>query len=48
LPTPPGTRDGRWKLPHTLAVRTAWCDVLLDLTSPGGQAFMKAFGVMKG
>ena len=26
-------RDGRWTLPHTLAVRTAWCDVLLDLTS---------------
>jgi len=25
-------RDGRWKLPHRLALRTAWCDVLLDLT----------------
>jgi hypothetical protein len=26
-------RDGRWTLPHRLTVRTAWCDVLLDLTS---------------
>lgn len=26
-------RDGRWTLPRRLAVRTAWCDVLLDLTS---------------
>ncbi|MER6509539.1 DUF1707 domain-containing protein [Nonomuraea sp. NPDC001636] len=26
-------RDGRWTLPHRLAVRTAWSDVLLDLTS---------------
>jgi Domain of unknown function (DUF1707) len=26
-------RDGRWKLPHRLALRTAWCDVMLDLTS---------------
>ncbi|MFI6597429.1 DUF1707 domain-containing protein [Nonomuraea sp. NPDC050536] len=26
-------RDGRWTLPHRLALRTAWCDVLLDLTS---------------
>ncbi|MGH3203888.1 MAG: DUF1707 SHOCT-like domain-containing protein [Streptosporangiaceae bacterium] len=26
-------RDGRWTLPHRLAVRTAWCHVLLDLTS---------------
>jgi hypothetical protein len=26
-------RDGRWILPHRLALRTAWCDVLLDLTS---------------
>jgi hypothetical protein len=26
-------RDGRWPLPHRLALRTAWCDVLLDLTS---------------
>jgi hypothetical protein len=26
-------RDGRWRLPHRLALRTAWCDVLLDLTS---------------
>ncbi|MFF4195500.1 DUF1707 domain-containing protein [Nonomuraea sp. NPDC001831] len=25
-------RDGRWTLPHRLAVRTAWSDVLLDLT----------------
>ncbi|MEU7853898.1 DUF1707 domain-containing protein [Nonomuraea sp. NPDC049141] len=26
-------RDGRWTLPHRLALRTAWCEVLLDLTS---------------
>ncbi len=26
-------RDGRWALPHRLALRTTWCDVLLDLTS---------------
>ena len=26
-------RDGRWTLPHRLALRTAWCDVLLDLTN---------------
>ncbi|HEY3687165.1 MAG TPA: DUF1707 domain-containing protein [Streptosporangiaceae bacterium] len=26
-------RDGRWALPHRLALRTAWCDVRLDLTS---------------
>lgn len=26
-------RDGPWKLPHRLTVRTAWSDVLLDLTS---------------
>jgi hypothetical protein len=26
-------RDGRWRLPHRLALRTAWCDVMLDLTS---------------
>ncbi|MBO2448950.1 DUF1707 domain-containing protein [Actinomadura barringtoniae] len=26
-------REGRWVLPHRLAVRTAWCDVLLDLTT---------------
>jgi hypothetical protein len=25
-------RDGRWTLPHRLALRTAWCDVKLDLT----------------
>jgi hypothetical protein len=25
-------RDGRWTLPHRLALRTAWCDVMLDLT----------------
>jgi hypothetical protein len=25
-------RDGRWTLPHRLALRTAWCKVLLDLT----------------
>ncbi|WP_049562092.1 DUF1707 SHOCT-like domain-containing protein [Nonomuraea sp. SBT364] len=25
-------RDGRWTLPHRLALRTSWCDVLLDLT----------------
>ncbi len=26
-------RDDRWTLPHRLALRTVWCDVLLDLTS---------------
>ena len=26
-------RDGRWALPHRLVLRTAWCDVRLDLTS---------------
>jgi len=26
-------RDGRWTLPRRLALRTAWCDVTLDLTS---------------
>ena len=26
-------RDGRWRLPHRLVLRTAWCDVTLDLTS---------------
>jgi len=26
-------RDGRWTLPHRLALRTAWCHVMLDLTS---------------
>ena len=26
-------RDGRWTLPHRLALRTAWCDVMLELTS---------------
>ncbi len=26
-------RDGRWALPRRLALRTAWCEVLLDLTS---------------
>ncbi|SEH04029.1 protein of unknown function [Nonomuraea solani] len=26
-------RDGRWTLPHRLKLNTAWCDVLLDLTS---------------
>ncbi|WP_214318555.1 hypothetical protein [Nonomuraea sediminis] len=25
-------RDGRWTLPHRLALRTAWCTVMLDLT----------------
>jgi len=25
-------REGRWTLPHRLALRTAWCDVRLDLT----------------
>jgi hypothetical protein len=25
-------RDGRWTLPHRLVLRTAWCDVTLDLT----------------
>jgi Domain of unknown function (DUF1707) len=26
-------REGRWTLPHRLALRTAWCNVMLDLTS---------------
>ena len=26
-------RDGRWVLPRRLALRTVWCDVMLDLTS---------------
>jgi hypothetical protein len=26
-------RDGRWTLPRRLVLRTAWCDVMLDLTS---------------
>jgi hypothetical protein len=26
-------RDGRWTLPHRLVLRTAWCNVMLDLTS---------------
>jgi Domain of unknown function (DUF1707) len=26
-------RDGRWTLPHRLTLRTAWCNVMLDLTS---------------
>jgi hypothetical protein len=26
-------RDGQWTLPRRLALRTAWCDVMLDLTS---------------
>ncbi|MEU5883033.1 DUF1707 domain-containing protein [Spirillospora sp. NPDC047279] len=26
-------RDGRWTLPRRLALRTAWCEVMLDLTS---------------
>jgi hypothetical protein len=25
-------RDGQWTLPHRLALRTAWSDVMLDLT----------------
>jgi hypothetical protein len=29
----PVRRDGQWTLPHRLALRTAWCDVVLDLTS---------------
>jgi len=31
-------RDGRWTLPHRLVLRTAWSDVLLDLTraTPSG------------
>ena len=28
----PVRRDGRWTLPHRLALRTAWCGVTLDLT----------------
>ena len=26
-------RDGQWTLPHRLTLRTAWCDVMLDLTN---------------
>ncbi len=26
-------REGRWTLPHRLALRTVWCNVMLDLTS---------------
>jgi hypothetical protein len=26
-------RDGRWTLPRRLKLRTAWCDVMLDLTN---------------
>jgi hypothetical protein len=26
-------RDGRWTLPHRLELRTAWCNVMLDLTT---------------
>jgi hypothetical protein len=26
-------RDGRWTLPRRLALRTAWCHVVLDLTN---------------
>jgi len=26
-------REGRWTLPHRLALRTAWCKTMLDLTS---------------
>ncbi|MFI0368907.1 DUF1707 domain-containing protein [Actinomadura sp. 1N219] len=26
-------REGRWTLPHRLVLRTAWCGVMLDLTS---------------
>ena len=29
----PVRREGRWMLPHRLKLRTAWCGVLLDLTS---------------
>jgi uncharacterized protein DUF1707 len=29
----PVRREGRWTLPHRLALRTAWCHVVLDLTS---------------
>jgi Domain of unknown function (DUF1707) len=29
----PVRREGRWTLPRRLALRTAWCGVLLDLTS---------------
>jgi hypothetical protein len=29
----PVRRDGPWTLPHRLALRTAWCNVMLDLTS---------------
>ena len=26
-------REGRWTLPHRLRLRTAWCNVMLDLTN---------------
>jgi DUF1707 SHOCT-like domain len=29
----PVRRDFPWTLPHRLALRTAWCDVMLDLTA---------------
>lgn len=35
-------RDGRWTLPHRLLLRTAWCDVFLDLTNavPSGSELL--------
>ena len=29
----PVRREGRWTLPHRLRLRTAWCNVMLDLTN---------------
>ncbi|MEY9908787.1 hypothetical protein ABIA35_005020 [Catenulispora sp. MAP12-49] len=29
----PVRREGRWKLPHRLVLRTLWCPITLDLTS---------------
>jgi hypothetical protein len=43
-------RDGRWTLPHRLALRTVWCDVMLDLTSavPSGPELVIEFQVRGG
>jgi hypothetical protein len=43
-------RDGRWTLPHRLALRTAWCDVMLDLTRavPSGPELIIEFRVRGG
>jgi hypothetical protein len=43
-------RDGRWTLPHRLALRTVRCDVMLDLTSavPSGPELVIEFQVRGG